>query len=141
MLGALGIGIPDIPLFTGVLIRSLYEMAGCHGCGWDSPEERYFQLKLIEGALSGGEELHACNAALNDFIREPKLPDDYNEKVQLERTARALSDQMLCMKFLQGIPLVGVVGGACDAVCLSRVQRYAKLKYQRRVLLSQKENV
>ena len=42
---------------------------------------------------------------------------------------------MLCWKFLQGIPLAGAVGGAWDAVCLRRVQRYACIKYQRRFLL------
>ena len=36
------------------------------------------------------------------------------------------------MKFLQGIPVVGAVGGAYDAVYLKRVAEYAELKYRRR---------
>ena len=43
--------------------------------------------------------------------------------------------------FLQGIPVAGAVGGAYDAVCLRRVQRYAVIKYQRRFLLARKQHI
>ena len=39
------------------------------------------------------------------------------------------------MKFLQGIPLVGAVGGAYDVVYMKQISAYARLKYQRRLLL------
>ena len=38
------------------------------------------------------------------------------------------------MKFLQGIPIVGVVGGWYNMVYMKRVNTYASLKYQRRRL-------
>lgn len=137
VLGALGVGIPDIPLFTSLLLRSLYEMA-CHfGFPYDTPEERYFQLLLIHGALSFGGELEECDRALNEFAAHPVLPEPCDRNAELETTARALSRQLLYMKFLQGVPLVGVAGGAYDAVCLHRVQKFARLKYQRRLLLAQ----
>ena len=135
-LGALGVGIPDIPLFTGLMLRSLYEMA-CHfGFSYDTPEEQYFLLKLIQGALSYGEELDLCDNALNQFINSPILPVHYDLNLQITLTAQTLSQQLLYMKFLQGIPLVGVAGGAYDVVCLNRIQQFARLKYQRRLLLS-----
>ena len=52
LLGLLGIGLPDIPLFTGVLLKSLYQMAARYGYGWDTPAERYYLLLLVQGALS-----------------------------------------------------------------------------------------
>ena len=136
--GALGVGIPDIPVFTGVMLRSLYEMAGHFGFPYNTPQEQYFQLLLIQGAFSYGEELLACNRELNRFIDTPALPDQFDRSDQINKTAQLLSQQLLYMKFLQGIPIVGVAGGAYDAVCLNRVQRFAKLKYQRRLLLNQK---
>ena len=136
--GALGVGLPDIPVFTALLLRSLYEMACQFGLPYRTPEEQYFQLLLIEGALSYGEELKACNRKLNAFISSPALPENYDQKVQITKTAQALSQQLLYMKFLQGIPIVGVAGGAYDVICLDRVQRFARLKYQRRLLLKQK---
>ena len=43
------------------------------------------------------------------------------------------------MKFIQGLPLVGVIGGAGDAICLKRVTDYASLKYQKRFLAGWKK--
>ena len=138
VLGALGVGIPDIPVFTGVMLRSLYEMAGHFGFPYTTPQEQYFQLLLIQGAFSYGDDLLACDRELNRFIHSPGLPEGFDRSAQINKTARLLSQQLLYMKFLQGIPLVGVAGGAYDVVCLNRVQRFAKLKYQRRLLLKQK---
>lgn len=140
-LGALGVGIPDIPVFTASVLRSLYEMA-CHfGFSYDTPEERCFLLKLIEGAMSWGDELSVCDHAINRFIDQPALPQHYDQKEQLAATAQALSRQLLYTKFLQGIPLVGVAGGAYDLVFLHRIQQYARMKYQRRLLLAQRKNI
>ena len=136
--GVLGVGIPDIPVFAALLLRSLYEMACQFGLPYNTPEEQYFQLLLIEGALSYGDELKACNRKINDFTFSPVLPEDYELKAQVAKTAQALSRQLLYMKFLQGIPIVGVAGGAYDVVCLDRVQRFARLKYQRRLLMKEK---
>ena len=137
-LGALGIGIPDIPLFTGLMLRSLYEMA-CHfGFSYDTPEEQFFILKLIQASLSYGDELDLCDNALNHFIDSSALPAHYDLNMQITLTAQSLSRQLLYMKFLQGIPIVGVAGGTYDVICLNRIQQFARLKYQRRLLLSHK---
>lgn len=138
VLGALGVGIPDIPVFTAMMLRSLYEMAGHFGFPCDSPREQYFQLLLIQGAFSYGEELLSCDRELNRFMEAPVLPDGFDRSAQITKAAQPLSQQLLYMKFLQGIPVVGAAGGAYDVVCLHRVQRYAKLKYQRRLLLEHK---
>ena len=140
--GVLGVGLPDIPVFCALLLRSLYEMSCQFGCPYKTKEEQYFHLLLIQGALSYGEELRKCSRALNTFIANPALPGNYDQKAQITKTAQALSQQLLYMKFLQGVPILGVAGGAYDVVCLDRVQRFARLKYQRRLLLQQKpENI
>ena len=43
------------------------------------------------------------------------------------------------MKFLQGIPVVGAVGGLYDAVYMKRINDYANLKYKKRFLLKKKK--
>ena len=45
------------------------------------------------------------------------------------------------MKFLQGIPVVGAVGGAYDVVYLKQITEYANLKYERRFLEKIKTNI
>ena len=42
---------------------------------------------------------------------------------------------MIYSKFLQNIPVAGVVGGAKDGIYLRRVQQYAAIKYRKRFLL------
>ena len=133
--GLLGIGLPDIPLFTGVLLKSLYQMAARYGYGWDTPAERYYLLLLVQGALSYGEELAACTALLDEFALTPCPPEDYDQGTQIRRTASLLADRLLAMKFVQGIPILGMAGGISDALCLERVQRYAGLNYHHRFLL------
>ena len=52
----------------------------------------------------------------------------------IHQTAGCLSKELLYMKFLQGIPVVGAVGGAYDVVYLKQITEYANLKYERRFL-------
>ena len=47
--------------------------------------------------------------------------------------------ELLYMKFLQGIPVVGAVGGAYDAVYMKRITEYAELKYRHRYLAGRKK--
>ena len=96
---------------------------------------------IIEGAVSYGEELRRIDAEINAYIERNELPTDYNEKQQIERTAAGLSKELLYMKFLQGIPIVGAVGGAYDVVYLKKITEYANLKYKRRFLLRKKNEV
>ena len=82
-----------------------------------------------------GEELAACTALLDEFALTPCPPEDYDQGTQIRRTASLLADRLLLMKFVQGIPILGMAGGISDALCLERVQRYAGLNYHRRFLL------
>ena len=50
----------------------------------------------------------------------------------MEETAGILSRELLYMKFLQGIPIVGVVGGAFDLKYMKEITAYAELKYRKR---------
>ena len=137
-MGILGVGIPDIPVFTGFIMKSIYEIALSYGFSYDKIEERRFILLLIQGAVSCGEEMVSINRLVDQFIESEQVPDGYSEVSQIEKTAAGLSKELLYMKFLQGIPLVGAVGGIYDAVYLKRITEYANLKYKKRFLLKKK---
>lgn len=131
-LGVLGIGIPDIVLFTGLMLKSIYEIALNYGFDYEKEEEKQFILLLIQGAISYGDELHMINDELNYFIETGRftrcrvLSDSINE------AAGGLSKELLYMKFLQGIPIVGAAGGAYDVIYMKQVVKYAEMKYRRR---------
>ncbi len=133
-MGIAGVGLPDIPLFMGMVFRSIYEIALSYGYTYESEREQYFILLLIEGAVAYGEDVKRINDRANAFIAENMAPIGYQKAQHAKSASAFLSRELLYMKFLQGIPVVGAVGGAYDAVYMKRITEYAALKYKRRFL-------
>ena len=134
-LGLIGCGIPDIPLLTAVILRSLYEISTNYGYDYTKPEEQLYQLLIIQGAMSYGEELQKYFEQLDAYAQEVVVPSEEELKEQIKLSASLLADEMLFLKFVQGIPIVGVIGGVSDSVFLHRIQKFAKLNYQYRLLM------
>ena len=137
-MGIAGVGIPDIPVFTGMILKSIYEIALNYGFEYETEGERRFILLIIQGAVSYGDALLKADTAIDDYIANVTVPDEYDEKEQIERTAEGLSKELLYMKFIQGIPVVGAVGGAYDVVYLKKITDYANIKYKKRFLTKKK---
>ena len=172
-LGALGIGLPDIPLFTGMILKCIYETAISYGFSYDTAEEQCYILKLISTALSRGDAAESGNRSLDamgPLIRTgtplsetalsgttlsgmplpgtfcgqdglaalPGGPESHDTAFLrtslMQQASHALSSELLYMKFLQGIPIAGIIGGVYDAVYLKRIADYADMKYKRRFL-------
>lgn len=138
-MGIIGVGIPDIPVFTGLLLKSVYEIALDYGFEYESEKERAFILWVIAGAVSYGDSIIEINRKINDYIATGELPEDYDREEAISTAAGALSKELLYMKFVQGIPLVGAVGGLYDAVYMQRINEYANLKYRKRQLVKRKQ--
>ena len=148
-LGVLGIGVPDILLFTGMMLKNIYQIALNFGFDYESEDEKKFILLLIQGALSSGDELRKINSEIDMYIDDGKFTCEESNEADEEKTANADSDmkmrirqasecmskELLYMKFLQGIPFVGAVGGAYNALYMRRISKYAELKYRRRFYL------
>ena len=137
----LGIGLPDIPVFIGVVLKSVYEIALSYGYDYRKEDEQYFILKLLEGALATAEEREACNEQVDKLIGffTSDVAIGYDLDLQLRKTADCFATDMLCIKFIQGLPLVGVIGGPSNVFYCKKISDYARLKYQKRYLL-QKEH-
>jgi len=133
-LGVLGIGLPDIVLFTGLMLKSIYEIALNYGFDYQEEEERRFILMLIQGALMHGKELQKINGEINAYVDNGVYVETQSIDDSIARAAGCLSKELLYMKFLQGIPIVGAAGGAYDAIYMKKIVKYAELKYRRRFL-------
>ena len=133
-MGILGVGIPDILIFTAMILKSIYEIAMHYGYSYETEEEQYFILLLIQGAVSHGRELLDIDQAINYYMDSATWMMEDGREEMIQKTAGCLSKELLYMKFLQGIPLVGAVGGAYDVVYLKQITEYANLKYERRFL-------
>ncbi len=133
-LGILGIGIPDIPLLTAMMLKSVYQISLHYGIEYDTELERYFIMELIRGSFAYGEEYEEIERNIETFLFHETLPENYIRKEQIIKTSAAVSRELVYMKFLQGIPVIGVVGGVFDAVYVRQLVRYANLKYRKRFL-------
>ncbi|HIZ55349.1 MAG TPA: EcsC family protein [Firmicutes bacterium] len=138
-LGLLGVGIPDIPLFTGIMLRSIYEIALHYGFEYESENEKIFILMLIQGAFSYGENIRRIDESLNLYIETGRFSIQQEREAWIRQTAGCIARELLCSKFLQGIPVVGAVGGACDIIYMKRIVAYAELKYRRRFYYRQSQ--
>ena len=52
----------------------------------------------------------------------------------IKETSKKMVDSLLVSKFVQGIPLIGALGGAANYVVLTNISKMAKLKYKKRFI-------
>ncbi|MGI6180721.1 MAG: EcsC family protein [Agathobaculum sp.] len=131
-LGAFGVGLPDIPLFLGGLLRGLYRIALSYGFDCSSDRERCYLLLLIAVSLSKGEARERFAAAA-DAAACGAAGLSLDEC--MDAAAGCLAEQLLTAKFIQGLPIVGVAGGLQNVPVYRRITACAARAYERRWLL------
>ena len=138
VLGLLGIGIPDIPVIISLIIRQLYEISLSYGYDYERDEEKAYILLIICGSLTKGTKQLEFNRKIDDLgaTLDKDIVTDINLEDQIEETANILADELLVAKFIQGIPVVGLVGGVVNNKISFQVGKYGKIKYKKRYLLS-----
>lgn len=135
-LGALGIGMPDIVLFISTLLKGIYETALNYGFDYESRQEQLLILKMMETALSNGENWVHQNEQVDAMLGISDMAVAEEEfEMQTKTTASAFAVDMLLLKFIQGLPVVGILGGAANPVYYSKVMKYVQLKYRKRYLI------
>ena len=139
-LGLVGAGIPDIPLFIAMLLKSVYEIALSYGYRYDTEEEKVFILRMIQVAMLDDEAFLQANMEFNELIDQIVADGDSLEGYRVDKTAQmratseVLSAEMIYTKFLQGTMIIGMAGGIFDPIYINRISDYAVLKYRRRFL-------
>lgn len=135
-LGALGVGMPDIVLFLTTVLRGIYETALHYGFDYESRFEQMLILKMMAASLSTGEEWFCRNKEVNDWLLKPAEEiSDEDFEAQIQAASNVFAVDMLLLKFIQGLPVVGVLGGAANPLYYSKVMRYVQVKYKKRYLL------
>ena len=139
-LGLLGVGLPDIAIFTAMLLRGVYETALYFGFSYDTPEERFFILCLLEASVSRGEQWAENNARVDRLIytlvqKKELTVSEEDLEAQIQAVGNAFAIDMLAAKFIQGLPVVGAFGGLSNPVCWKQVMTYVQLQYRKRYLM------
>ncbi len=134
-LGILGIGLPDIPVFIGVVLRSIYKIASTYGFDYSTDAEKCYILKLITGAMAQGENRERTDKQINrmEYLIDNNIYESDLDR-EMKRTASIMANELVTYKFVQGMPVVGVVGGYTNVKVLGRIVNYAHLKYEKRCL-------
>lgn len=112
-----------------MLLRGIYEAALCYGFACDTETEKIYMLNLIAEAMEGTNSADEIARLIEGGL---PLPRDLD--AEISRAAKALSGRLLTAKFIQGLPIVGVVGGAANAVFYRAVISHATLQYKKRYL-------
>lgn len=140
VLGLLGIGLPDIPLFISLIMKSIYEVALSYGYTYETDEEKAYILLLINAALTKGDRQKEFNQKIDQLGNN--IDNNVATEIDLEEymkvTASILSEALLTAKFIQGIPFVGAIGGIVNYSIIRKVSRYSGLKYKKRYFLKKR---
>lgn len=133
-LGALGVGLPDIVLFIGMVLKGIYEVALHYGYEYDSDSEKYLILKLMRASLSKSIDWEIENNKVDQILNYPPAVNAEMMKKQIDHTSKLFAMDMLVLKFVQGIPFIGTVGGAFNPVYYNKIMSYVRIKYYKRYL-------
>lgn len=136
VLGALGIGLPDIPLLIGMILKNIYEVSLSYGFDYTSDREKLYILYLICASVTKEETQVHYNKQL-DYLAQGKNQSEITSlqiETAIKETAQRLAEAMLVAKFIQGLPLVGVVGGICNYTMMKEISQMSQIKYKKRYL-------
>ena len=97
-------------------------------------------LKMMEASMAKGEHWLNLNQEIDQYLSEDisVIPSQEILQEQIEQTAKAFAMDMLLLKFVQGIPVAGILGGAGNPYYYRKILRYVSVKYQKRYLLKLK---
>lgn len=135
-LGLLGIGIPDIPVFIAMILKTVYEIALSYGFDYENEAEKIYILNLINVALTSEEDKQFYNEKLNSIESKMVLGLGIENILdeEIRETSKVLSNSLLIAKFIQGLPIVGVIGGLTNYQFINKVSKYARIRYKKRYL-------
>lgn len=136
LMGAIGIGLPDVPIFLAAVFKTLFEISLRFGFPCGTREEQLYQMLVICAAVGEEADRRTAVADLDLLAREIQIGAGVSFEWQQvkRRAAEALCAAALTGKVVQGVPVVGVYGGFRNGALLRQIGAMAAVKYQQRML-------
>lgn len=133
VLGMFGIGLPDIPIFLGVILKTVYEIGFSFGYGNETEAEQCYILSLICLASAPQEKTQDYLCRSRQIGDEEKRTSGTSREWMMEASG-LLAQKLVLAKVVQGFPIVGVAGGLTNYSLISRIGTVSQLEYKRRFL-------
>jgi hypothetical protein len=95
-LGFIGMGLPDIPLFTAMILKTIYEISLSYGYEYELDSEKVYILNLICAALTRGESQIKHNARVDEISR--KIDSGIHAEYDMKREISAWNMKPLFQK-------------------------------------------
>lgn len=136
VLGILGIGLPDIPVFISVILRTVYEICLNYGFDYDAKEEKAFILNIICASANKTEEklIYSKEADRIGYDIDNGLYNTIDINNMIKVTSKNLSENIVFSKVIQGVPIIGVYGGLSNYILIRDISEVASIKYKKRLL-------
>lgn len=136
VLGAFGIGLPDIPVFLSIILRTVYEICLNYGFTYDSDEEKAFILNIICASINKTSEkiIYSNEIDRIGYSIDKGINSNIDLNNMIKITSMNLSENILFSKVIQGIPIVGVYGAISNFRIISDLSEVASIKYKKRFL-------
>lgn len=136
VLGALGIGLPDIPVFIGILLKTVYEICLSYGFSYESKAEKAFILNIISASANKTPEKIIYSNEVDRIGNKIDKGIDANINFDevIRNASRNLSENIILAKVIQGVPIIGVYGGISNYKLIRDIGEVASIKYKKRLL-------
>lgn len=135
-LGFLGIGLPDVPVFIGMILKSIYEISLSYGFDYRLPFEKQYILLIICAAVSESNAKQSYFKQIDEYALE--ISENKTIHVDIPKTiseaSELLAKEILVTKAIQGFFIVGAVGGISNYATLDKITTTALIKYKKRFL-------
>lgn len=131
VLGLLGIGIPDIPVYLASVLSGIYSVGASYGINIQQEQEKAYILIMLCALLQEDENKPYWKETLDQF----SYANSYDMTMLMKEASHALAYQELQAKFLQGIPLVGVAGSMMSSALQAKILAFAQVSYRKRCLV------
>lgn len=137
VLGLLGIGLPDIPVFIAMILKTIYEISIKYGFEYHSEAEKIYILTIICAGVTKEAERQYYSKKADEIStaidNHSVVPYTLSETI--DDTAKHLSSVVVGTKILQGVALIGVCGSIADFKILTDIGNMAMIKYKKRFLI------
>jgi len=135
-LGVLGIGLPDIPVFIGIILKTVYEICLNYGFKYDSEEEKAFVLNIICASIdkTAKKIIYSNEIDRLGYNIDNGFENEVDINYLIKETSKNLSESIMLSKVIQGMPIVGIYGGISNYMTIRDISEVATIKYKKRML-------